>query len=274
VTGEAASGPRAPRVRSVVATRYVTPLRQGGSLPAIVEADDDGLYVVKFRAAAQGVRTLVAELLAGEIARALGLLVPEIVFVDLDPVLGRSEPDPEIQPLIVNSAGRNVGLDYLPGAIAYHPLATPPDPHFASLVVWLDGYVTNVDRTVRNPNLLLWHRRIWLIDHGAAFYFQYSWDGSPEQARKRARDPFPQIARHCLLPYATALPEADATAADRLTPDLLRAIVEQIPDDWLGQPGFPPPAEHRAAFLSYLTQRLGATREFVERAEHERTAEL
>jgi hypothetical protein len=271
VTGEAGNE---PRVRAVTATRYVTPLRQGGSLPAIVEADDDGLYVVKFRAAAQGVRTLVAELLAGEIARALGLLVPEIVFVDLDPVLGRSEPDPEIQPLIVNSAGRNLGLDYLPGSIAYHPLAARPDPLFASLVVWLDAYVTNVDRTVRNPNLLLWHKRIWLIDHGAAFYFQYSWDGSQEQARTRARDPFPQIARHCLLPYATALPEADATAATRLTPDLLRAIVDQIPDDWLGQPGFPPPAEHRAAYLSYLTERLGASPEFLERAEHERAAEL
>ena len=258
----ASSAPAFAGIRSVTATRYVTPLRQGGSLPAIVEADDDGLYVVKFRAAAQGVRTLIAELIAGEFARALGLLVPEIVYVQIDPVLGRSEPDPEIQPLIVNSGGRNLGLDYLPGAINYHPVLAPPDPALASLVVWLDAYVTNVDRTVRNPNLLLWHKRIWLIDHGAALYFHYSW----ERYRERARDPYRQIARHVLLPYATALPEADAIATARLTPDLVRAVVDLIPDDWLDEPAFPTPAAHRDAYVAYLSDRLAAPRAFLETA--------
>jgi hypothetical protein len=251
-----------PRLRTVTATRYVTPLRQGGSLPAIVEADDDGLYVIKFRAAAQGVRTLIAELIAGELARCLGLLVPEIVFVDLDPLLGRAEPDPEIQPLIERSGGRNLGLDFLPGAVAYHPAAVPPEPDFASLVVWLDAFLTNVDRTVRNPNLLLWHRRIWLIDHGAALYFHFSW----ETARARARDPFPQVVRHALLPYATALPEADASATARLTPETLRAVVDLVPDDWLDEPSFPTPDAHRRAYAEVLTERLAAPRAFVEAA--------
>jgi hypothetical protein len=254
-------------LRTVSATRYVTPLRQGGSLPAIVEADDDGLYVVKFRGAAQGVRSLVAELIAGEIARALGLLVPELVYVDLDPVLARSEPDPEIQELIVKSGGLNVGLDYLPGAIGFHPLTSPPDAAIASAVVWLDAYVTNVDRTVRNPNLLLWHKRIWLIDHGAALYFHYSWDGSPG----RARDPFPQISRHVLLPYASDVAGADAAAA-RLRPDVLRAIVDLVPDGWLDEPHFASPAAHRDAYLRYLTERLVGPRPFLETIEQARAA--
>jgi hypothetical protein len=255
-------------IRTVTATRYVTPLRQGGSLPAIVEADDDGLYVVKFRGAAQGVRSLVAELIAGEIARALELLVPELVYVELDPVLARSEPDPEIQELIVKSAGLNVGLDYLPGAIGYHPLTSPPDADIASAVVWLDAYVTNVDRTVRNPNLLLWHQRIWLIDHGAALYFHYSWDGSPD----RARDPFPQISRHVLLPYASDVGAADADAVARLRPDVLRAIVDLVPDGWLDEPRFATPAEHRDAYVRYLTERLVGPRPFLETIEQARAA--
>ena len=174
--------------------------------------------------------------------------MPEIVFVEVDPVLGRSEPDPEIQPLIVNSGGRNLGLDYLPGRHNYHPVATPRRAGLASLVVWLDAYVTNVDRTVRNPNLLLWHKRIWLIDHGAALYFHYSWE--TRRSRERARDPFPQIARHVLLPYATALPEADALATARLTPDVIRAVVALIPDDWLDEPTFPTPDAHRDAYAA------------------------
>ena len=258
----ASSAPAVAGIRSVTATRYVTPLRQGGSLPAIVEADDEGLYVLKFRAAAQGVRTLVAELIAGELGRALGLLVPEIVYIQLDPVLGRSEPDPEIQPLIVNSGGRNLGLDYLPGAINYHPVLAPPEPELASLVVWLDAFVTNVDRTVRNPNLMLWHKRIWLIDHGAALYFHYSW----EHYRQRAHDPYPQVARHVLLPYATALPAADALATARLTPEAIRAVVGLVPDDWLDEPAFPTPEAHRDAYVRYLTDRLTAPRAFLETA--------
>lgn len=257
-------------IRTVSATRYVTPLRQGGSLPAIVEADDDGMYVVKFRGAAQGVRTLIAELVAGEIARALGLLVPELVFVELDPLLGRAEPDVEIQALIEASAGLNVGLDYLPGAIGYQPVAAPPEALLAATVVWLDAYVTNVDRTVRNPNLLLWHRRIWLIDHGAALYFHYSGD----DYLPRSHDPFPQISRHVLLPYAAAVPEADALAVDRLTPEVITAIVGLVPESWLDDPGFASPAEHRAAYVRYLLTRLHGPRTFVETIEHARAAHV
>src|SRR3954467_12952319 len=160
-----------PPPRTVCATRYVTPLREGGSLPAIIEADDSGLYVLKFRGAGQGAQALVAELLAGEIARAAGLAVPEIVFVELDPELARTEPDPEIQALIRASAGLNLALDYLPGAVTFDPVAEQPDADLASAVVWFDAYVTNVDRTSRNTNMLIWHRRLWLIDHGAALYF-------------------------------------------------------------------------------------------------------
>src|SRR5205823_5144030 len=163
-------------LRTLTATRYVTPLREGGSLPAIVEADDDGLYVVKFRGAGQGPRALIAELVAGEIGRALGLPIPEIVFVDLDPALGRNEPDFEIKALLDASAGLNLGLDFLPGSIAYDPAAPPrPDAALASRVVWFDAYVTNVDRTPRNTNMLLWHKRLFLIDHGAALYFHHAW---------------------------------------------------------------------------------------------------
>src|SRR5919199_6850162 len=163
-------------VRTVTATRYVTPLREGGSLPAIVEADDLGTYVLKFHGAGQGPKVLIAELVAGEIARALGLPMPEIVFVELDPVLGRSEPDFEIKELIEKSAGLNLALDYLPGSIAFDPLITPPpDSDLASAIVWFDAYITNPDRTARNTNMLIWHRKLWLIDNGSAFYFHHSW---------------------------------------------------------------------------------------------------
>src|SRR3954470_12286880 len=164
------------RLRTVKATRYVTPLREGGSLPAIVEADDDGLYVLKFRGAGQGPKALIAELLAGELARALRLPVPEIVFVELGEELARTEPDPEIQDLIRASAGLNLALDYLPGSITFDPAADADEAGLASSVVWFDAYVTNVDRTARNTNMLMWHRRLWLIDHGAALYFQHNWD--------------------------------------------------------------------------------------------------
>src|SRR6267378_7668091 len=162
-------------LRTVIATRYVTPLREGGSLPAIIEADDDGMYVLKFSGAGQGPKALIAELVAGEVARAAGLPVPEIVFVELDPELARTEPDPEIQALIRASAGLNLALDYLPGAVMFDPVAEKPDAVLASAIVWFDAFVTNVDRTPRNTNMLMWHRKLWLIDHGAALYFHHNW---------------------------------------------------------------------------------------------------
>ncbi len=253
-----------PLIRTVTATRYVTPLREGGSLPAIVEADDDGLYVLKFRGAGQGPKALIAELVAGEIGRALGLPVPEIVFVELDPVLGHAEPDPEVQDLIAASAGLNLALDYLPGSLAFDPLAGATlDPRLASSVVWFDAYVTNVDRTPRNPNLLLWHKRLWLIDHGAALYVHHTWT----DYLARSRTPFARIKEHVLLPFAAALPEADDALGARLTPDLLRAIVQLIPEAWLGdEPGFADRAGQREAYVAYLTARLEAPRRFVEEA--------
>jgi hypothetical protein len=252
-------------IRTVTATRYVTPLREGGSLPAVVEADDDGTYVLKFRGAGQGARALIAELVAGELGRALGLPVPEIVFAELDPALGRTEPDPEIQALLLASAGLNLALDFLPGALAYTPTLEPPDPDLAALIVWFDAYVTNVDRTPRNPNLLHWGGRLWLIDHGAALYFHHAWDGAA--ARRRAR--FPQIRDHILLPYAGDLATADAVATARLTPGAVERIAGLIPDAWLGdEPRFASPAEQRAAYAAYLLGRLEPPRAFVEEALH------
>ena len=211
--------------------RYVTPLREGGSLPAIVEADDDGMYVLKFRGAGQGTRALIAELLSGEIARTLGLLVPELVYADLDPELARTEPDPEIHALIRESAGMNLALDYLPGSVAYDPIVQKADPDLASRIVWFDAYVTNVDRTARNTNMLLWHRRLWLIDHGATLYFHHSpgW----ESALDRARAPFPLIREHVLLPRASRLEEIDEELTAALASADLRDIVGLVPDTWL-----------------------------------------
>ena len=257
-------------LRTVTATRYVTPLREGGSLPAIVEADDDGLYVLKFRGAGQGPKALIAELIAGEIGRALGLPVPELVFVELDPVLSNAEPDPEIQDLLKASAGLNLALDYLPGSLAFAPAASPsPDPELAARIVWFDAYVTNVDRTPRNPNLLIWHRRLWLIDHGAALYFHHTWT-DPEA---RSRTAFPQVADHILLPFAAPISEVDAGMRTRLSPDVLETIVGVIPEIWLVDgPPFDDPVAHRTAYLDYLTRRLAAADVFVEEAERARTS--
>ena len=196
-------------LRTVTATRYVTPLREGGSLPGLTEADDDGLYVVKFRGAGQGVKALVAEVIVGELARALGPLVPELVTVELDPALGAAEPDPEIQELIVASAGLNLGVDFLPGALAYVPGGGfTPDPELAADVVWLDALTMNVDRTPRNPNLLVWHDRMWLIDHGAALYLHHQ---GLDPVRDATRS-FPLIAQHVLLPCAgRSSPRTSAT---------------------------------------------------------------
>jgi hypothetical protein len=246
-------------LRTVVATRYVTPLREGGSLPAIVEADDEGLYVLKFRGAGQGAKALIAELVAGEIGRALGLAVPEIVLVELDPDLARTEPDAEIQQLIRASAGLNLALDYLPGSITFDPLVDAPDAELASRIVWFDALVSNVDRTPRNVNLLMWHRRLRLIDHGAALYFHHGWDGW----RERSRDPFARSADHVLLPYAAAIDAVDAELAARLDHACLADIIAQVPEAWL-EPAvaFSDARAQREAYLEYLTRRLEAPRAF------------
>jgi hypothetical protein len=255
-------------IRTVNAIRYVTPLREGGSLPAIVEADDDGTYVLKFRGAGQGARALIAELVAGEIARALGLKVPEIVFINLDAELGRTEPDPEIQSLIKASEGLNLALDYLPGSITFDPVVAKPvrdAPILAASVVWLDAFLTNIDRTPRNPNLLVWHKELWLIDHGATMYFHHSWDNYLE----RSQTAFPQIKEHVLLPFAAPLEEVDASLAARLMPEVIKSIVQLVPDAWLGDvPQFASVEEHRAAYVKYLLQRLGAPRAFALEVPH------
>ena len=254
-----------PTLKTVRVTRYVTPLREGGSLPAIVEADDEGLYVLKFRGAGQGARALVAELVSGEIARALGLQVPEIVFVDLDGDLARTEPDPEISALIRASAGLNLALDYLPGSVMFDPMVNAPAAELASKIVWFDAYVTNVDRTARNTNLLAWHRRLWLIDHGATLYFHHApgWERGPD----RARDPFPLIRTHVLLRAARMLNEVDQMMADVLTADVIDPIVGMIPDVWLEEGGAAgDAARYRAAYSRYLRDRVTAPRAFVEEA--------
>jgi hypothetical protein len=250
-------------LRTVIATRYVTPLREGGSLPAIVEADDDGMYVLKFRGAGQGPKALIAELVAGEIARAAGLPVPEIVFVELDPELARAEPDPEIQDLIRSSDGLNLALDYLPGSVTFDPVVESPDADLASSIVWFDAYVTNVDRTPRNTNMLMWHRRLWLIDHGAALYFHHRWDNYLE----RSRDPFPLIKNHVLLQFANSLREVDSKMIGRITPDIIDRVVKLIPDAWLvGDSSFGGGGQHRDAYIEYLLSRLAASHVFLEEA--------
>jgi hypothetical protein len=249
------------RVRTVRAIRYLTPLREGGSVPAIVEADDDGTYVAKFHGAAQGPRALVAELIAGEIGRLLGLPVPQLALIEIDPLLARSEPDPEIQDLLRASAGLNIALDYLPGALNWEPgLAPPPDRELAAAVVWFDAFITNVDRTPRNPNMLRWHHALYLIDHGAALYFHHDW---PDHM-SRSRSPFAMIRNHALLPLAGDLRAADAALAPRITPAALQAIVAQVPDGWLV--GGATPADTRRGYVEHLGARLASPRLFVEEA--------
>src|SRR3954451_22652331 len=245
-------------VRTVEATRYETPLREGGSLPGLVEADDDGLYVVKFRGAGQGTGALVAEVVAGELARALGLPVPELVLIDLDPQIGVAEPDPEIQDLLMASAGVHLGVDFLPGALGFSPaIATATDPEFCANVVWLDGLVMNLDRTPRNPNLLTWHGRTWLIDHGAALYPQHSGAGLAASAR----DPFPLIAQQVLLPLAGSIAEADARLTGPATA-AFDAAIDAVPADWL--------TIERDELRRFFSERLVEPRPWVEEAERER----
>jgi hypothetical protein len=246
-------------VRTVRVTRYVTPLREGGSLPAIVEADDEGLYVLKFRGAGQGPKALIAELVSGEIARALGLSVPELVFAELDPDLARTEPDPEIFALIRDSAGLNLALDYLPSSVMFDPVVENIPHDLASRIVWFDAYVTNVDRTVRNTNMLMWHKRLWLIDHGATLYFHHAEGWTAD--RDRARDPFTLIKSHVLLGRAGALADVDAQTAAMLTPAIIERIVGLIPDVWV-EDG----SGQREAYGRFLTSRLAAPRAFVNEA--------
>jgi hypothetical protein len=261
-------------IRTITATRYVTPLREGGSLPAVVEADDAGLYVLKFRGAGQGRKALIAELVAGELARAAALPVPEIVFVNLDPALAQTEPDPEIQDLIKASAGLNLALDYLPGSVTFDPLAEKIEPLLASCIVWLDAFVTNVDRTPRNANMLMWHRKLWLIDHGAALYFHHNW---PDYLA-RATSHFALIKDHVLLGQASQLEEANRRMTEALTPQVIEGIVALIPDEFLDDDplftGDDAKQQHRDAYRQYLLKRIQSPHLFVEEALRARSAHL
>lgn len=252
-------------LRTVKATRYLTPLREGGSLPAVVEADDGEQYVMKFVGAGQGAKALIAELIGGEIARALGFRIPEIVLIEMDAAMGKTEVHEEIQDLLRASVGLNLGLRFLPSAFAYNSLLKPPiDATLASQIVWFDAYITNVDRTPRNVNMLLWQDDLWLIDHGAALYFHHNWGGD---YLAQSQSPFAYSKQHVLIGPATAIPEADATLRTQLTDELLTAIVAEIPAVWLGEEeSFADHDEHRAAYVAYLTARRDHAAAFVEEA--------
>jgi hypothetical protein len=256
-----------PSIRTVNVTRYVTPLREGGSLPAIAEADDDFLYVIKFLGAGQAPKSLIAELIGGEIARALGLKVPEIVLANLDTAFGRTEPDEEIQALLKASVGLNIGLHYLSGSITFDPTVSLIDPLLASQIVWLDCLLTNVDRTYRNTNMLLWHRELWLIDHGASLYFHHSWQNWEAQALR----PFTHVKDHVLLPKAAELAVVDTAFRSILTTERIRAIVSLVPDEWLlDESPFPSPNEHRDAYIKFLELRSANSAIFLKEAQHAR----
>ncbi len=252
--------------------RYMTPLREGGSLPAIIEASDGQLYVVKFRGAGQGTKALIAELIAGEIGRALGLRIPELALVELDAGMAHSEGDPEILDLLNWSVGLNLGMAYLPGAFSYNPLLQPaPASELASAIVWFDAFMTNVDRTPRNTNLLIWQNDLWLIDHGACLYFHHDWKEFMERSRSR----FPLIKDHTLLRFASKLQEADELGKARLTPTLIDEIVNLVPDSWLdGDAPFATQAEHRQAYADYMRSRLNASSLFVQEAQDARAKRL
>lgn len=258
----------APQLRTVNVTRYVTPLREGGSLPAIAEADDDFLYVLKFRGAGQGPKALIAELLGGEIARLLGFRIPELVFVNLDEAFGRTEPDEEIQDLLKFSVGLNLALHYLSGAITFDPTVTYVESKLASQIVWLDALLTNVDRTPRNTNMLMWHKELWLIDHGAALYFHHSMDNWHEQALR----PFVQIKDHVLIRRAADLDQVDAEFKAILTPERINAIVSIIPDEWLDDRSFETPDEQRQVYAQFLNTRVANSAIFVKEAQDARQA--
>ena len=255
-------------IRSVNVIRYVTPLREGGSLPAIVEADDGFLYVLKFRGAGQGVKALIAELIGGELARAVGLKIPEIVFAQVDEAFGRTEPDEEIQDLLKASTGLNLGLHYLSGSITFDPAVTLIDEMLASQIVWLDCLITNIDRTVRNTNMLWWHKELWLIDHGASLYFHHNFQNLDQQAVR----PFVLVKDHVLLPFATRLDEVDTSFKAILTNERIKAIVNLIPADWLaGDTTFANIEEHRQVYFEFLETRLAHSIIFLKEAQHAAT---
>lgn len=254
-------------LRTVNVTRYITPLREGGSLPALAEANDDFKYVLKFRGAGHGVKALIAELIGGEIARALGMKMPELVFANLDEAFGRTEADEEIQDLLQGSQGMNLALHFLSGAINFDPVVTVVDPVLASQIVWLDAFITNVDRTFRNTNMLIWHKELWLIDHGASLYFHHSW----ANWEKHAQSPFALIKDHVLLPQAAVLAETDTAFKQRLTPEVLEGIVNLIPEDWLQwEEVEDTPAELRNVYLQFLLTRLNHSEIFIKEAQNAR----
>ena len=250
-------------------TRYILPLRERGSLPAIAEADDDNKYVLKFRGAGQGVKALIAELIGGEVARALQLKTPGLIFANLDEAFGRTEPDPEIQDLLKASRGLNLGMQFLSSAITFDPSVTEVSSEIASQIVWLDAYLTNVDRTPRNTNMLIWNKELWLIDHGAALYFHHAFTDTEGHAKSS----FAMIKDHVLLKQATQLNEVDDEFKRILTKDVLKAIVDLIPDDWLQwQEIDMSPQEIKATYLKFLMVRLENSANFVQQADHARNA--
>ena len=254
-------------LRTVNVTRYITPLREGGSLPALAEADDDFKYVLKFKGAGHGVKALIAELIGGEIARALGMKMPELVFANLDEAFGRSEGDEEIQDLLQGSQGMNLALHFLSGAINFDPVVTVVDPVLASQIVWLDAFITTVDRTFRNTNMLIWHKELWLIDHGASLYFHHSWTNW----EKHAQSPFALIKDHVLLPQASVLTETDIAFKKILTPVLLQEIVSLIPESWLQWEDVDATAEElRTVYLQFLLTRLNHSEIFIKEAQNAR----
>ncbi|MBE0392262.1 HipA family kinase [Flavobacterium sp. PL002] len=254
-------------LRTVNVTRYITPLREGGSLPALAEADDDFKYVLKFKGAGHGVKALIAELIGGEIARALKLRIPELVYANLDEAFGRTEADEEIQDLLQGSQGLNLALHFLSGAINFDPVVTTVDPVLASQIVWLDAYITNVDRTFRNTNMLIWHKELWLIDHGASLYFHHSWTNW----EKHAQSPFALIKDHVLLPQASELIAIDAAFKAILTPEVLTEIVNLIPIDWLQWEDVEAtPEELRNVYLQFLLTRLNHSEIFIKEAQNAR----
>ncbi|MCF0062489.1 aminotransferase class I and II [Dyadobacter chenwenxiniae] len=257
------------QLRTVNVTRYVTPLREGGSLPALAEADDEFLYVLKFRGAGQGTKALIAELIGGEIARLLGLRMPEIVFANLDEAFGRTEPDEEIQDLLRASTGLNLAIHYLSGAITFDPVVTAVDSRLASAIVWLDSLITNVDRTARNTNMLMWHKELWLIDQGAALYFHHSWDNWEEQAKR----PFAQVKDHVLLRYASEIEAVNEEFKAIFGVEQIEAIVSLIPDDWLLRDApFESAEAHRQGYVKFLASRLSVSDVFVKGANDARAA--
>ncbi|MDT0644678.1 aminotransferase class I and II [Zunongwangia sp. F363] len=254
-------------LREVMVTRYIAPLREGGSLPALVEADDDFKYVLKFKGAGHGTKALIAEYIGGEIARTLGLKVPELVFADLDEAFGRTEADEEIQDLLKASRGLNLALHFLCGALTYDPAVNQVDENLASRIVWLDALITNVDRTFRNTNMLIWHKELWLIDHGASFYFHHSW----ENKEKHSTSPFSLIKDHVLLPQASMLEEVDKEFQQILTEDKIRDIINLIPEEWLQWRETLDPAEEiKEAYVQFLLRRLENSEIFIKEAQHAR----